>query len=89
MPKARVIHLGTPELAAINPTKDPLTKHKLRELSGMKDLPEGEAEEIVHSIHLLAIILYDFTRKNQTFCIDYQQVVNLDRPNPEIQKQAA
>jgi hypothetical protein len=89
MPKARIIHLGSPELASVNPTKEPLTKEKFQELSGLKDLPDEELENRVHSIRLLCKLLYDFVRKSQLTCIDNQQVVNLSRNNPEIQKQAA
>jgi hypothetical protein len=89
MPKARVIHLGSPKLAAVNPTKEALTKEKFRELSGLKDLPDEEAEEMVHSIHLFAKTLYEFARKRQSTCIDNQQVVSLDTIDSEMQKHAA
>lgn len=89
MPKARVVHLGSPELAASNPNKESLTKEKFRELSGLKDLPDSKAEEMAHSIHLLAKILYDFVRKSKSVCIDNQQVVNLITDHSEKQKRAA
>ena len=89
MPKARIINLNSNQIPSLNPQKEPLDKEKLRELSGLHDLSDEQAEEMVFSIHLLAITLYDFVRKNTSTCIDNQQVVNLNTDHSEIQKQAA
>lgn len=69
MPKARIIQLGLPELASVNPTKEPLTIEKFRQLSDMKNFSDQEASEMVHSIHLLAKLLYDFVRKSKLLAL--------------------
>ena len=60
----------------LNPERTPLTKEKLRELSGL-ELSDEKAEETVASIHLFAKRLYDCIRQEQHICIDNQHVVNL------------
>jgi hypothetical protein len=42
----------------LNPKKEPLTKEKYRELSGLSDLSDEEAEQAAHDIQRLAKILY-------------------------------
>jgi len=43
-----------------NPKREPLTREKLQELSGL-NFSDLEAEEAIDSIQMLAKILYDFT----------------------------
>lgn len=45
----------------LNPDFSPLTKEKLRELSGLHDLSDEQAEEAVRSIRKLAKILFLFS----------------------------
>ena len=68
----------------INPEHKPLTKEKLRELSGLT-LNEEQAQETVHAIHLFAKLLYELMRKNAPPCIDNPKIVNLK----DSRKQAA
>jgi hypothetical protein len=77
-----------PNSGLINPERKSLTKEKLAELSGL-ELTEQEAEEVLHSIHLLAKILYELTNQNNSTCIDNQYVVDLNEQNFITQKQAA
>ncbi len=61
----------------INPERKPLTPEKLRELSGLTQLSDEQAEKMVQSINLLVKILYDSVKAKESICIDNQQVVYL------------
>ncbi len=54
------------KLTSLNPTKEPLTKEKLIQLSGCENLSEKEQEEILHTIHNLSEIMYEFLQQIQS-----------------------
>ncbi len=57
----------TPEdLLQINPERKPLTTEKLKELSGLKDLSDAEAQEIIFSIRTFCAILLELAREEDT-----------------------
>jgi len=53
------------KLKLLNPERKPLTIQKYRELSGLHDLSDEEAEKAVESIRLLAKILFEFINQNK------------------------
>ena len=89
MPIKKQEPIITPDYRILNPEKKSLTIEKFRELSGLHELPDEQAEEMVNSIHLLAKILYGFVQENPTFCIDSQYVVNLEDNSTQNLKEAA
>lgn len=77
MAEGKLRLLYSNRLKPINPDGIPLTIEKFRELSGLTDIADDEVEKAVQSIQLLVKILYDFARKDNSICIDNQQVVYL------------
>ena len=61
----------------LNPKKEALTIEKLRMFSGCEDYNDEQAAEIVKTIHLLALVLYESSRSKNSLAIDNQLVVNL------------
>ena len=47
------------KIKLINPTREPLTPEKLRELSGL-DLSDEQAKEVIWSLTQYARVIYDF-----------------------------
>jgi len=68
------------EKNAANRDGQPLTPEKLRELSGL-DIPDEEAEQIIHSIRLFCKVLYQFTvtthSKNESQKEDFNNTINI------------
>ncbi|MVT09505.1 hypothetical protein [Chitinophaga tropicalis] len=58
----------------------PLTPEKLRELSGL-DIPDEEAQQIIHSIRLFCKVLYQFTvtthSKNERQKENFKNTINI------------
>jgi hypothetical protein len=54
------------KLTSLNPTKEPLTKEKLIQLSGCENLSEKEQEDILLSIQILSEIMFEFFQQIQS-----------------------
>ena len=63
----------------LNPKKEALTVEKLRMFSGCEHYNDEQAAEIVKTIHLIALVLYENRRSKSSLTIDNQLVVNLKR----------
>ena len=59
------INHSTGKLKLLNPERKPLTKEKYRELSGLHNLSDDEAEQAAHDIQNLAVILYMFVNQKK------------------------
>lgn len=53
------------ELMRLNPERKPLTVEKLRELSGLKNLSDEEAQEIIFSIRTFCAILLELAKEKE------------------------
>ena len=62
----------------LNPKKEALTVENLRMFSGCEHYNE-QAAEIVKTIHLIVLILYENRRSKNSLLIDNQLVVNLKK----------
>lgn len=51
--------ISDPKIKLLNPGRKPLTPDKLRELSGLANLSDEEATQIIFSLTAFAQILYD------------------------------
>ena len=63
----------------LNPKKEALTVEKLRMFSGCEQYNDEQAAEIVKTIHLIALVLYENSRSKNSLTIDNQLVVNLKK----------
>ena len=63
----------------LNPKKEALTIEKLRMFSGCEQYNDEQAAEIVKTIHLIALVLYENSRSKNCLSIDNQLVVNLKK----------
>ena len=64
------------ELLKLNPERKPLTPEKLRELSGLKDLSDEEANEIIFSIRTFCAILLELTKEKESAIISIDSNIN-------------
>ena len=61
----------------LNPKKEALTAEKLKMFPGCEHYNDEQAAEIVKTIHLIALVLYENSRSEKSLSIDNQLVVNL------------
>lgn len=61
--------------------REPLTPEVLRKGKGLENLTDDEALKAIDSIKKLAAILFEMACRNETICIDNQQVVHLKQQN--------
>ena len=64
------------ELLKINPERKPLTVEKLRELSGMKDLTDEKAQEIIFSVNTFCAILLELAKEKEPTIISLNSEIN-------------
>lgn len=74
--EAKITKLTSEELMRINPERKPLTVEKLRELSGLKDLSDEEAQEIIFSIRTFCAILFELVKEKEAEIISIEQDTN-------------
>ena len=63
----------------LNPKKEALTVEKLKMFSGCGHYQDEQAAEIVKTIHLIALVLYENSRSEKFLSIDNQLVVSLKK----------
>ena len=73
------VYLQTEQV--IKKQTDTLTTEKLKSFPGCEEYSDAEATDIVHSLELLANVLYGFHTNLQNVSIDNQQVVYLEQEN--------
>ncbi|WP_207515047.1 hypothetical protein [Longitalea luteola] len=81
----------------INPKRESLTPEKVRSFSGCQNYTDEEANGIIQSLEMLAVIIFE-NAETKSICIDNQQDVNLNDkletkvisiPSPQTKKRAA
>lgn len=60
---------------------EPLTPAKLRRQPALEKITDKEASEAIATIKKLAAIFFEIAHRNDSVCIDNQQVVNLNQEN--------
>lgn len=70
----------------INPKKEPLTVEKLRTFPGCEHYSDEEAEQVVHTIHQYALILFECVSKAKVVALP--DTNNISYLNP-IKKKAS
>ena len=65
MPEKKGNPSSADKIKLLNPERKPLTKEKYKELSGLHDLSDEEAEQAAHDIQNLAVILYMFVNQKK------------------------
>jgi len=62
----------------INPKCESLTPEKLRSFPGCEHYTDEEAQHIIQSLEMLAVILFENAEK-KSICIDNQQLENFSK----------
>ena len=77
-----------PKVKMLNPGRKPLTPDKLRELSGLTNLSDEEATQIIFSLTAFAQILYDALKLTDSLNSEEGSVIPMNNNSTSLNSAA-
>ena len=77
-----------PKVKMLNPGRKPLTPDKLRELSGLTNLSDHEATQIIFSLTAFAQILYDALKLTDSLYSEEGSVIPMNNNSTSLNSAA-